>query len=175
MVTSVNSHKRRSESPPPIQNISKRAKRHNALVERFTELTDKFTENREEEYRAQILSHQRDINFVIEAKTYTAEPLDDFGIDIIAATCSKERRSSLIGGQGLELEAHPTAGRWSAKFVQEVNDTMEQRDVQLTVLCVSIPPLDALSCFVFPRNSTYQYTLCLDKKLIFPYAGQLPH
>ena len=136
--SSMNPHKRRSETPPPAQNLSKRAKRHNALVERFTEMTDKFTENREEEYRAQILSHQRDMNFIIEAKTYTAEPLDDLGIEIINATSLMERTSGLRGGQGVELEAHPTAGRWSAKFVEEVNNTMEQRDAQLTVVCVSL-------------------------------------
>ena len=61
------------------------------MVGTYTEMTDKFTKTREEEYRAQLLAFQHDMNYVIEAKAYNNEPLDNSETDIINATKSAEK------------------------------------------------------------------------------------
>lgn len=90
------------------------------------------------------------MNFINNVRLYDNKPLDDFADDIIegmtmsAPSNTNGARLSQAGARTLDVEALPGAGKWAAKFVHEVNDAFEDRDVQLTLVAV---------CAVFPCKS----------------------
>ncbi|KAL9578146.1 MAG: hypothetical protein Q9212_005902 [Teloschistes hypoglaucus] len=107
---------RQSPTPPPL---TKREKRKNAMAERLRDISTNFAENREYHYRRQLQALQRDLSFITHAEPYRDQPLeeilDDFGPD---------------GGN----DAQPRAGKWARKFIEEVNNAMEDRDAQLCLV-----------------------------------------
>ncbi|KAI4194372.1 MAG: hypothetical protein LQ350_007811 [Teloschistes chrysophthalmus] len=109
---------RQSPTPPPL---TKREKRKNAMAERLRDISTNFAENREYHYRRQLQALQRDLSFITHAEPYRDQPLeeilDDFGPD---------------GGN----DAQPRAGKWARKFIEELNNAMEDRDAQLCLVVV---------------------------------------
>ncbi|KAF2787047.1 hypothetical protein K505DRAFT_379846 [Melanomma pulvis-pyrius CBS 109.77] len=136
----------RNRSPSPADNfplghsatspqpqVSKRDKRRNMLAEKLAEMMASFSDNRDSHYRAQLAALQADINLILKADPYANKPLDDDG----------EEASELIAQiMGSNVPSAPSAGtdyiaqvgKHYARFVEAVNDAMEERDYNLTML-----------------------------------------
>ncbi|KAL8642494.1 MAG: hypothetical protein Q9228_000812 [Teloschistes exilis] len=110
---------RQSPTPPPL---TKREKRKNAMAERLRDISTNFAENREYHYRRQLQALQRDLSFITYAEPYRDRPLDEINDEL-----------ALDGGN----DAQPRAGKWARKFIEEVNNAMEDRDAQLCLVVVS--------------------------------------
>lgn len=140
--------RRHSATPPFPQVISKQKKRRNQLVDRLNDISVSFTQNRDENYRKQLQSLQFDVNYIHRARPYENSPLDDLGSDIIdgmnaaANNVNDSVRSSIGGTRTSDVDAPPRAGIWSSKYSLEINDAMEERDTQLTLIAVCNTPLD---------------------------------
>lgn len=136
---------RPSDTPPLPHSISKRDKRRLALSDRLAEISANFTNNREAYYRAHMHTLQLDINFINNANLYENKPLEDSSEEIIEGLSANIPGPSIGSRPGIpglrlpEIEAPPRAGRWAAKFVHEVNDEFEDKDVKLTLLAVHLP------------------------------------
>lgn len=136
---------RHSPSPPTQQTaLSKRDRRRIALQERLAEISLNFAENRDANYRKQLQQYQADINFINAAQLYDNKPLlepgeeDDDKIDVKSATSVRQQPSNPINGNNRH-EIQPKTGRHAAGFVNEVNDALERRDVDLTGSAVCLP------------------------------------
>ncbi|CAO2655861.1 Nn.00g046640.m01.CDS01 [Neocucurbitaria sp. VM-36] len=118
-------------SPQPQP--SKRDKRRNMLAEKLAEMMASFSDNRDSHYRAQLAALQADINLIMKADPYANKPLEDGG----------EEASELISQiMGNNVPTAPSAGtdyiaqcgKHYSRFVDAVNDAMEERDYNLTML-----------------------------------------
>ncbi|KAK2761214.1 hypothetical protein FQN54_001735 [Arachnomyces sp. PD_36] len=121
----------RSDTPPTATNNppqSKRDKRRTALQDRLQEITNSFAQNRDLHFRQQLHALQYDMNLIANADLYESGPLDDSAEGI-----GKLIDQAVAGGQ-FPAEMKSMAGRWYAKFVQEVNWSKEHKDAELTVL-----------------------------------------
>jgi hypothetical protein len=130
-------------SPPPQP--SKRDKRRNMLADKLSDMMASFSDNRDSHYRAQLAALQADINLITKADCYANKPLDDAG----------EEASELVAQiMGNAVPSAPSAGtdyiaqcgKYYSRFVDAVNDAMEERDYNLTMLWVSdsrrcVPPI----------------------------------
>ncbi|KAI9848396.1 MAG: hypothetical protein M1837_000190 [Sclerophora amabilis] len=127
---------------PPTQPLSKRDKRRSLLSDKLNEITAAFSQNRDSHYRQQLQALQVDMNLIMQANPYADHPLDDTGDDITAliAGALGGNYAALNGpganplGRKAELDMAGLAGRWYSRFVEEVNNNMEERDAALTVL-----------------------------------------
>ena len=124
-------HSATSPQPQP----SKRDKRRNMLAEKLSEMMATFSDNRDSHYRAQLAALQADINLIMKADPYKNEPLEDNG----------QEASELIAQiMGNSIPTAPSAGtdyvaqcgKYYSRFVDAVNDAMEERDYNLTMLYV---------------------------------------
>ncbi|KAF1834372.1 hypothetical protein BDW02DRAFT_569165 [Decorospora gaudefroyi] len=118
-------------SPPPQP--SKRDKRRNMLADKLAEMMASFSDNRDSHYRAQLAALQADMNLIMKADPYANQPLADNG----------EEASELVSQiMGNNVPTAPSAGtdyiaqcgKHYARFVDAVNDAMEERDYNLTLL-----------------------------------------
>ncbi|KAF2261971.1 hypothetical protein CC78DRAFT_535201 [Lojkania enalia] len=118
-------------SPQPL--LSKRDKRRNMLAEKLGEMMASFSDNRDSHYRAQLAALQQDISLILKADPYANKPLDDGGLE------ADESITQIMGNN------HPSApsagtdyiaqvGKYYARFVESVNDALEERDYNLTML-----------------------------------------
>ncbi|PGH07113.1 hypothetical protein AJ80_08051 [Polytolypa hystricis UAMH7299] len=114
-------------NPQPAPPLSKRDKRRSALQERLHDLTETFNNNRDYHFRQQLHSLQNEMALIANSQVYGTEPIPDTAEDIAGLV------QQLAATGHLVPEALPT-GRWYAKFVQEVNQTKEERDTELAVL-----------------------------------------
>ncbi len=134
---------RLSPTPPPNQAVSKRDKRKIALTDRLRDISANFANNRDFYYRQQLQTYQVAMNYINVANPYENKPLDDLGDDIIqniSDTVSGNTQGGQRAGQAgsqPRFRAPPRSSKWAATFIQEVNDAMEERDTQLTLLAVS--------------------------------------
>ena len=112
-----------------------------ALQDRLAEISSNFAENRDANYRKQLQQYQSDINFINNARLYDNVPLLEPGIEeeanalITGSVSGRQQLLGLANGNGRH-ENQAKAGRHAIRFVHEVNDTMEQRDVDLTASAV---------------------------------------
>jgi hypothetical protein len=122
-------------SPPPIQ--SKRDKRRNMLSERLMDMVNLFSSNLRPHYEAQVSALHVDVHLITRANLNGNKPLED----------DPEEIDKLVYGiVGNNLHAAPDAhddfvaraGQQYTKFVHQVNDSLEQRDMNLALLAVSI-------------------------------------
>jgi len=106
------------------------------LAEKLSEMMASFSDNRDSHYRAQLAALQADISLILKADPYTNKPLEDSG----------EEASELIAQiMGNNVPTAPSAGtdymaqcgKQYARFVDAVNDAIEERDYNLTLLHVS--------------------------------------
>lgn len=129
------------------QPLSKRDKRRTALSEKLNEITAAFSNNRDSHYRQQLQTLQADMNLIMRADPYQGRPLDDFGDDVaeLVGAAMAGTSYAAVNGAGVghggqrrpDPEASASSGRWYARYVEEVNNAMEERDAALTVLHVS--------------------------------------
>jgi hypothetical protein len=126
--------------PHVPQPQSKRDKRRSVLSDRLNHLTRGFHNPtdpriRDRHYRYQLSSIQADMQLVTGSNVSGGNMrlMDDSGEavkrDVENVFLGTPIRMEDVGGEGL-------AGRWYSKFLQSVNDTMEERDTQLVLLCV---------------------------------------
>lgn len=147
--------------PPPAAPQSKRDKRRHALSEKLTALTTSFHNPanprvRDMHYRAQLACLQADIQLITRCdasgrdmrllddspegiQKQVDEELNRMGLgDLVAASsgtgAAGRGKDDGVGAAGM-------AGRWYGQFVESVNEGMEERDAQLTLLYVCTPPL----------------------------------
>ena len=128
---------RRQSATPPL--LSKRDKKRNAIETRIREINVSFMNHREAHSRAQLASISRDVNFINRADPYDIKPLEDYadeaGTEILAYPGeNRALRSATVGLS--DAESRPSLGKWASRFVEEVNDTMEIRDTELTEIVV---------------------------------------
>ena len=128
---------------PPQQNVNKRDKKRMAMTERLTEISSNFAENRDALYRDRLRSYQADIAFINAAQLYDNKPLDDVGsLEALNASAAASTQGSVrttqLQSNGNSGAPFPTSlGRHAAKFAQEVNDALEQKDASLVEVTVS--------------------------------------
>ncbi len=130
---------RHSHTPPPPPTLSKRDKRRNAMIDRLRDLEDGFAANRDFYYRQQLQALQRDANIITGAAPYRNQPLDDLD-DVIdpdeSAPINGNRAQHPEETMG-NTESQPKAGKWARGFIEQVNNAMEDRDAQLSLIVVS--------------------------------------
>ncbi|KAI9696044.1 MAG: hypothetical protein M1836_005875 [Candelina mexicana] len=127
---------------PPTQSLSKRDKRRFLLADRLSDLTANFSNNRDNHYRQQLQALQIDMNLITSANPYSDKPLEDTGDEIanlVNIAAGGNSSTGANGGQGgshrrLEVDTAQLAGKWYARFAEEVNNAMESRDAQLTLV-----------------------------------------
>jgi hypothetical protein len=121
----------------PLPQPSKRDKRRNMLADKLSDMMASFSDNRDSHYRAQLAALQADINLITKADCYANKPLDDGG----------EEASELVAQiMGNAVPTAPSAGtdyiaqcgKYYSRFVDAVNDAMEERDYNLTMLWVRV-------------------------------------
>ena len=132
---------RRQSATPPL--LSKRDKKRNAIETRIREINVSFMNHREAHSRAQLASISRDVNFINRADPYDIKPLEDYadeaGAEALAYTGESMNRALRSATIGLsDAESRPPLGKWASRFVEDVNDTMEVRDTELTEIAVRI-------------------------------------
>ncbi|KAL8991814.1 MAG: hypothetical protein Q9169_007628 [Polycauliona sp. 2 TL-2023] len=127
---------RQSHTPPPPPTLSKRDKRRNAMIERLRDIEDGFASNRDFHYRQQLQALQRDANIITRATPYEnqlLDELDDFS-DVEEIAPPNGNRGHHQGGLMANGERQPKAGKWARGFTEQVNNAMEDRDTQLSLI-----------------------------------------
>lgn len=124
-------------SPPPAQ--SKRDKRKQLINDKLQSMIQNFGTNIRAHYEAQITAAQVDINMIMRANPYQNRPLEDGGEEI-AKTISDLFKGQLPVDPVAEGSFTAEAGKWYVQYVKQVNDLMEDRDRQITMLAVSVYP-----------------------------------
>jgi hypothetical protein len=127
---------RMSASPPPVQ--SKRDKRRALVADRLSDVMRSFGTNLRQHYEAQTNAVQVDVHLITRANPYQHRPLEDDPDEIDTV---------VYGMIGNVVPAAPVAeddfvagaGRLYTEFVHDVNNSMEERDVNLTLLAVGVP------------------------------------
>ncbi|KAL2160364.1 hypothetical protein VTH06DRAFT_1537 [Thermothelomyces fergusii] len=113
-------------SPPPAQ--SKRDKRRQMLADRLASLSDKFNKDRDQAFREQLHKIQIDTALVMRVDPYVDRPLDSFEQD--------QQRLAQLNGDGDNHGGPQTlldrAGPRFSKWMEKVQDLIEQRDYALT-------------------------------------------
>ncbi|KAH9864026.1 hypothetical protein J1614_009959 [Plenodomus biglobosus] len=121
-----------SATSPPAQ-PSKRDKRRNMLAEKLADMMASFSDNRDSHYRAQLAALQADINLITKADPYTNKPLEDGGeeaAELIAQIMGNNVPTAPSAGTDYVAQC----GKYYSRFVDAVNDAMEERDYNLTML-----------------------------------------
>ncbi|MCJ1398474.1 hypothetical protein MMC11_001674 [Xylographa trunciseda] len=139
---------RRLSPTPPL--LTKRDKRRNAIEQRMKDLDFSFMSRREPYSRAQLNMLSRDIAFINRADPYDTKPLEDYADDMGSEVAVYGGDSTIGGLRGggtsfSDAENRPPLGKYAARFVQDVNDTMERRDTELTEIVVRQLPLERLN------------------------------
>ncbi|KAK3946327.1 Sds3-like-domain-containing protein [Diplogelasinospora grovesii] len=116
----------RANSPPPTQ--SKRDKRRQMLAERLASLTEKCSRDRDQSYREQLQKIQIDTSLVMRIDPYVDRPLDGFEED--------QKKLAQLNGDADDHQGPRTllemAGPKFSKWMENVQDLVEQRDYTLT-------------------------------------------
>jgi hypothetical protein len=123
---------------PPAQPLSKRDKRRTQLLDRLQEITQQFTNHKDQYYRQQLQAIQVDTALVLYADPYRDEPLNDFGEEIQemvhrASSSNSQTMLAVLHGDIAQI-----AGKIYSEFANDVNDAMEYRDAALTIHQVSV-------------------------------------
>lgn len=120
-------------SPQP--QVSKRDKRRNMLAEKLSEMMSSFSDNRDSHYRAQLAALQADITLILKADPYTNKALDDAGeeaTDLVTSVMGNNVPNAPSAGTDYVAQC----GKYYARFVDAVNDAIEDRDRDLAMLWV---------------------------------------
>ena len=107
------------------------------MSERLQEMISNFNANLRPHYEAQASAIQVDINLVLRANPYENTPLEDSTEEIekqIAAVVGDKIPADAVAREDFVAEA----GKMYSEYIRRVNDAMEDRDVNLTLLNVGI-------------------------------------
>ncbi|KAE9982531.1 hypothetical protein EG328_010813 [Venturia inaequalis] len=119
-------------SPPPLPQ-SKRDKRRTMLTDKLNDMIASFGTNLRPHYEAQANAINIDINLIHHADPYQNKPLED-DPDEIAKLISSTTGGKVPSEAVAEQDFYAGAGKMYTEFVHEVNNAMEERDVNLTLL-----------------------------------------
>lgn len=109
------------------------------LTDKLNDMIASFSTNLRPHYEAQAKAINIDINLIHHADPYKNTPLED-DPDEIAKLISNTTGGKVPSEAVAEQDFHAGAGKMYTEFVHAVNDAMEERDVNLTLLHVC--PLD---------------------------------
>lgn len=121
-------------SPPPTQ--SKRDKRRQLLADRLASLSDKLSKDRDQAFREQLHKIQIDTTLIMRVDPYIDRPLDAFEQDQQRLYQLNGDGDSQVGPQTLLDRAGPRFSKW----MEKVQDLVEQRDYALTKYKVCTAP-----------------------------------
>jgi len=130
--------RRANGSPPPAQ--SKRDKRRQMLSDRLLSLSDKFTKDRDVAFRAELQRIQVDTSLVMRVDPYVDRPLDKFEED--QERLNKADPENHANARSLLEMSGPPFAKW----MEKVQDLVEQRDYALTKYKVRILHAHILTC-----------------------------
>ena len=104
-------------------------------------MVSSFNANIRPHYDAQVNAIQVDIKLIEDANLLENRPLEDDG-EKVAEMVTNLVGSKVPAEPVAEDDFYAQAGRWYSRFAGEVNNAMEERDVNLTLLAVSVelPP-----------------------------------
>ncbi|KAH8730924.1 Sds3-like-domain-containing protein [Phaeosphaeriaceae sp. PMI808] len=122
-------HSATSPQPQP----SKRDKRRNMLAEKLVEMMASFSDNRDSHYRAQLAALTADINLIIKADAYANTQLEDRGEEA-SELVSQIMPNNVLTAPSAGTDYIAQCGKQYQRFVEAVNDAMEERDFNLTML-----------------------------------------
>ncbi len=126
---------RMSASPPPVQ--SKRDKRRTLVADRLNEVMRSFGTNLRQHYEAQTNAVQVDVHLITRANPYQDRPLEDDPEEIDTVVYGMIG-NVIPAGPVAEDDFVAGAGRLYTEFVHDINNAMEERDVNLTLLAVGM-------------------------------------
>jgi hypothetical protein len=115
------------------------------LGDRLTDMVASFNANLRPHYEAQANAIQVDIGLILRANPYDNKPLEDDPDEIGNLIQNAVAGSAAAAGKPIpdpvaEGDFVADAGKFYTEFVHEVNNAMEERDVNLTLLQVSTSP-----------------------------------
>lgn len=105
------------------------------LADRLGDMMTVFLDNRDSHYRAQLAALQADINLILKADPYSNKPLEDRGeeaLELITQIMGTTMPTAPSAG----IDYIAQVGKHYGRFVDAVNDAMEERDYNLTMLWV---------------------------------------
>lgn len=121
---------------PPLQSqystTNKRDRKRTHLESRVKDIAANLAANRDINLRTQLSSVQRDIVYISRSELYTGIRLKDHPEDLVAEVAN-------VNAMGVSSEAEPTKyqlGRHAIKFVERVNNAMDERDGNIANLKV---------------------------------------
>jgi hypothetical protein len=123
---------KRIDGSPPPQPLSKRDKRRTQLLDRLSEITQHFQNNKDQFYRNQLQAIQIDTGLILHADPYRDNPLPDSGDEVQEMICKATNSNSKMMLAVVRGDIASIAGKLYSEFANEVNDAMERRDVALT-------------------------------------------
>jgi hypothetical protein len=106
------------------------------LSDKLQDMVAAFSENRDTHYKAQLAAVQADMNLIMRADPYANKPLEDNGQE------AAELIHTILGNGTPPAPSAATdyvaqVGSHYSRFVEAVNDAMEERDYNLSMLWVS--------------------------------------
>ena len=110
------------------------------MQDRLNDIITNFAGNRDVYYRTQLQEYHTDINYITHASLYDNKLLPDQNDEVSEHTTVNGTGSHRHGLTNGVAKAEPIQklGRHAAKFIQDVNDAVEQRDADLVTLAVSL-------------------------------------
>jgi len=110
------------------------------MEDRLTQISNDFSRDRDLIYRKQLQAFQLDIDYIRRADLYTEKVLEEFEEDCTddTTTSAAASTSGMVVGHA-QLNGNAMSGRIginAARFAQEINDAIEQRDADLTTVVV---------------------------------------
>ena len=136
----------RSPSPQlQQQHKSKRDVRRDRIMDKLKLMVDGFAANQDQHYRAQLQGVQVDMTLVLRADPYGSdEPLGESHEEIrelveqvMQPDAQGQGGITLASDEDVQTDFWATAGKRYGEFARDVNDSIEQRDADLTLLHVS--------------------------------------
>jgi hypothetical protein len=124
---------------PPAQPLSKRDKRRTQLLDRLSDITMQFNNNKDQYYRNQLQAIQLDTGLILHADPYRDNPLIDNADEIKELICNVSAYNPNAMAALSRGDINSIAGKLYSEFANDVNDAMERRDVALTMHQASIP------------------------------------
>lgn len=164
------------------QPLSKRDKKRQAVENRISNIAESFAQNRDGHSRTQLSAITSDILFIIRSNAYANKPLDDTADEPFSDNASLPSAAGSIDG---EVSRTLPLGKFGQRFVDNVNDAMEERDARVTEVDVCYatqpspdksPHADYSSCASDRRvshcDSTMTFHLRLQRLNERPFGAQ---
>lgn len=128
--------------------MSKKDKKRNQYWALGEDLRLKFAEQRESQYRDQLVALQRDMNMITHCDVTQPELLDDSPEAIAQAL------EQITTNNPYQSELSSLAGRWYPAFLQEMNSTKEAKELAIIGIHVSAGLCKSRKLLIVDRTTT---------------------